>query len=31
MKKKDAQEIVLIRSLEEAIDYLHMEDLIRKT
>ena len=31
MKKKDAQEIVLIRSLEEAIDYLHMEELIRKT
>ena len=31
MKKKDAQEIVLIRSLEEAIDYFHMEELIRKT
>lgn len=31
IKKKDAQEIVLIRSLEEAIDYLHMEELIRKT
>ena len=31
MKKKDAQDIVLIRSLEEAIDYLHMEELIRKT
>ena len=31
MKKKYAQGIVLIRSLEEAIDYLHMEELIRKT
>ena len=31
IKKKDAQDIVLIRSLEEAIDYLHMEELIRKT
>ena len=31
INKKDAQDIVLIRSLEEAIDYLHMEELIRKT
>lgn len=31
IKKNYAQSIVLIRSLEEAIDYLHMEELIKKT
>jgi hypothetical protein len=29
MKKKDFQELIVINSLEEALDYLHMEELTR--
>ncbi len=29
MKKKDFQELIIINSLEEALDYLHMEELTR--
>ncbi len=29
MKKKDFQELIIINSLEEALDYFHMEELTR--